>query len=1024
MIYQRTLLTNKGLELNAKLQENGTGLKLTHLATGAGTGKLTAASTALGDKRQEFTFSSVSVDSADAKVIVAESTLNNENLKAGYDIREMGIFATDPDEGEILYAVINTEDGTDHDHFNAYTEDAYEEIIMRIKIKTENADKVEFKMAPESMEQKLADFKKENKSTLDNISAKIENKADKTDLTTPFNFKGSCLSTELPSSAEQNDTWYCTDLQYRKTWNGTEWYQSSMEEAQYADELSSLKEDLAHYGTENSLYNLLKRNSNVIASEEVMVGNGYIDNNTGNIVEYENWYYSKFVKIEKEKDYAIIVPQSASTSYNLILRKDIYYAFYDQNYNFTHGGVTTNSNYKMISLDEDMYIRFSICNSEIESYGSIMLIDYKDAELFTNGTFADIERANYTVVNQDADNVKYNIYDLKPSNIHLHKYRVLDDILDNVNYCYFDIKFQETGVYGVFDSDGKEIICTYISSKEYDTEGNRVRLSERALSTLGIEKKYTDVQFFIVIPIKDFMNGVKLCKLSDKSKITDFIGTYSCLFENDSFSIDQFYIESIVNPLVDLSNRGYVYINFDKILYVFNGESREYLRSDLTINFPNNNYISDDFDDNTVSIDIDPIHNDGISKLLVFTPSKNSISIKESQQTGDIVLLGFNNNSYTKPFGVLWNSFIEYENYLRPNIRNSLTKEMIKAINEKEDSIFGSIGNCFTFAYVSDDHSKEYLSSKNGITYERRQDYTSMAINFCDKHLDFDAIVNLGDSILTSSQPLSSLKYCIDQIDTSKLIYTEGNHDRNIEPTYGIVSKKEFFNLMYRRYRNNTNFHFGKPYEASYFYIDYPESNIRFVILDLYDIPEKHMEVYNDNAGYRQEQFDWLVNEALKISADWAVIVCTHMAPVDMTYGNNTINMNLMHSLLKAFKNGEKAILTANDSVFGDNTFTVNCTADFSSQGRRNLVCVLSGHTHWDEIIVKDSINYVSIACGYLDIAMYKPGGTYWNNGANRTERFKDTYSNIAFDICILDTENRKLMFKRIGYGNDRELSY
>lgn len=144
MIYQKTALTSNGLELNAKMQAGGTGLALKYLAVGAGTTELTDKSTALTDQRQTFTFDKVEVDTADTKVIVATVTMNNKDLKVGYDIREMGIYATDPDVGDIMYAVINTEEGADYDHFDAYTENAYEEIIMRIKIKTENADKVSF----------------------------------------------------------------------------------------------------------------------------------------------------------------------------------------------------------------------------------------------------------------------------------------------------------------------------------------------------------------------------------------------------------------------------------------------------------------------------------------------------------------------------------------------------------------------------------------------------------------------------------------------------------------------------------------------------------------------------------------------------------------------------------------------------------------------------------------------------------------------------------------------------------------
>lgn len=76
---------------------------------------------------------------------------------------------------------------------------------------------------------------------VDNIA---NSKANKTDLTVPFTFKGSCLNANLPTNASVNDTWYCTDLQYRKTWNGTAWFQSSLEESLYNDNINSIKTDV------------------------------------------------------------------------------------------------------------------------------------------------------------------------------------------------------------------------------------------------------------------------------------------------------------------------------------------------------------------------------------------------------------------------------------------------------------------------------------------------------------------------------------------------------------------------------------------------------------------------------------------------------------------------------------------------------------------------------------------------------------------------------------------------------------
>lgn len=66
-------------------------------------------------------------------------------------------------------------------------------------------------------------------------------KANKTDITSPFNFKGTIGYSSLPTSGNKvNDTYFCTDKNCRYTWNGSSWYQSSMDETDYVDELSKV----------------------------------------------------------------------------------------------------------------------------------------------------------------------------------------------------------------------------------------------------------------------------------------------------------------------------------------------------------------------------------------------------------------------------------------------------------------------------------------------------------------------------------------------------------------------------------------------------------------------------------------------------------------------------------------------------------------------------------------------------------------------------------------------------------------
>lgn len=84
--------------------------------------------------------------------------------------------------------------------------------------------------------------KEEVEEIKNNLEEQIDEKAPKTAVSSPYNFKGNCLYAELPTSGnEVNDTYYCTDVKTKYTWSGTGWYQSSLDESDYQDELSRVK---------------------------------------------------------------------------------------------------------------------------------------------------------------------------------------------------------------------------------------------------------------------------------------------------------------------------------------------------------------------------------------------------------------------------------------------------------------------------------------------------------------------------------------------------------------------------------------------------------------------------------------------------------------------------------------------------------------------------------------------------------------------------------------------------------------
>ena len=67
-------------------------------------------------------------------------------------------------------------------------------------------------------------------------------KANKTDISVPYKFRGNCTFASLPTSGNEiNDTFYVTDKKCKYSWNGTNWYQSSLNETDYLDEFNTFK---------------------------------------------------------------------------------------------------------------------------------------------------------------------------------------------------------------------------------------------------------------------------------------------------------------------------------------------------------------------------------------------------------------------------------------------------------------------------------------------------------------------------------------------------------------------------------------------------------------------------------------------------------------------------------------------------------------------------------------------------------------------------------------------------------------
>lgn len=110
-IWVNTVVTNKGLALMAKLVDGAT-LTLTRAETGAGfvTPGLLQQQTSVTDPKQTLAFQPISYPE-EGKCAVP-LYLNNDEVTTGYTAFQVGCYAIDPDEGEILYFIAQAESNT------------------------------------------------------------------------------------------------------------------------------------------------------------------------------------------------------------------------------------------------------------------------------------------------------------------------------------------------------------------------------------------------------------------------------------------------------------------------------------------------------------------------------------------------------------------------------------------------------------------------------------------------------------------------------------------------------------------------------------------------------------------------------------------------------------------------------------------------------------------------------------------------------------------------------------------------
>ena len=510
------------------------------------------------------------------------------------------------------------------------------------------------------------------------------------------------------------------------------------------------------------------------------------------------------------------------------------------------------------------------------------------------------------------------------------------------------------------------------------------------------------------VRVKYFINGTGDLYIAVPMLVCN---DHALLFDVDDLAKANPKSVIIDNPYYSTS-RGYTWFHFDKITTDLYSDTQSLTWADY---MNGTKGVSDDsYVENTWSPDgIGPAYSDH-SKRLVYSIVTNRVTVTDKKSPYLINLLGYGEQGY---YGLLKD---QYEALLDNQRQGSfkhldgLTDDMVDKLDKKTDELYPLVADNdkFVFGLMTDNH-------QTGLEVNNyRPNYTGMAYERVRQALDPDANFNLGDSVLSTGDNLVALRRAFEYTPAKDWVYCEGNHDRWIKDP--ILPPTQFYAAVNRVHRNDSRFHFGDGSNGAYYYVDYDSKKLRVIVIDDYDVGSAHDAEYNDKAGIRQAQFDWLANTALQVDEGWYVLVMVHQSPYpDMPENNRAVNSDQLVQLFNAFETGVNTTITAKDAVFEDGTFDVNLTTNFKHAGK--IIAVLSGHNHVDAAQVHNGVNYITSSCGYIDVLLY-----HSQNGQapKYGQRDQHTYSAISFDFGVINFKEQTLRLKRFGYGQDRTFKW
>lgn len=208
--------------------------------------------------------------------------------------------------------------------------------------------------------------------------------------------------------------------------------------------------------------------------------------------------------------------------------------------------------------------------------------------------------------------------------------------------------------------------------------------------------------------------------------------------------------------------------------------------------------------------------------------------------------------------------------------------------------------------------------------------------------------------------------------------------------------------------------------DSLYFYKDYPDSKIRLIGLDSFDVPT---DTVNDDGtlthmryittSFSNKQLNWLISEALmNVPEDYQVLITTHCPQIggdlaedpESTWFNHELLQDILDSFVKGTSYAGQSPAETPKEMFA------KVSTNFTGQGPRVIAGYYVGHYHEEQIEKLDNFTEVL----FLNDV----------NGDQTQSAESFNVNSMGISVATINTAKRSVQINGLGRATNRSYTY